>query len=286
MTERIGVIGLGRMGSAIARRLSQRGFGVTGYTRSGVSPEKAAEMGIAAASDSAMLAAGSDIILLALLDDEAVHAVLRELSASALAGKLVVDTSTVSPQTLRSHRDAIEAAGAALVDAPISGGPEMVLAGTIGLYIGGGDEEVARFRPIAEALSNRIHHVGGLGDGAAAKLVNNMMLMGLWQSMKEALQLGARAGLSRDRMIDVLSGSPAASPAMKSRLPVVTGQSDAVGFSIDGVIKDATLICDFAAAIGASVPTTQAALASYRHAAAQGFGAADLATMVRLAASE
>jgi 3-hydroxyisobutyrate dehydrogenase len=281
--ERIGVVGLGRMGSAMAERLAAQGFAVAGWTRSGLSADKAAALGIAASADLAALFEASDIVILALLDDVAVHAVLDELAAATPAGKLIVDTSTVSPETLRAHQDAMAKAGAALLDAPISGGPEMLLAGTVGLYIGGTDKDFQRFLPVAEILSNRIHHVGGLGDGASAKLVNNMMLMGLWQIMKEAVELGGRAGLGRDKMIEILSGSPAASPAMRSRLPVILGETEAVGFPVSGVLKDMGVVFDLAGHLGVATPAIKAAHASFENAAALGYAEADLGTVVRLA---
>ncbi|EUB98393.1 6-phosphogluconate dehydrogenase NAD-binding protein [Rhizobium sp. CF080] len=281
--ERIGIVGLGRMGSAMAKRLAAQGFAVTGWTRSGLSTDKAAAIGIAASVDLAALLYASDIVILALLDDAAVHAVLDELADADLAGKLIVDTSTVSPDTLRAHQDAMGKAGAALLDAPISGGPEMLLAGTVGLYIGGGEKDFQRFLPIAEVLSNRIHHVGKLGDGASAKLVNNMMLMGLWQIMKEAVEVGGRAGLERDKMIEILSGSPAASPAMRSRLPVILGETEAVGFPVSGVLKDMGVVLDLAGHLGVATPAIEAARASFKDAAALGYAEADLGTVVRLA---
>lgn len=281
--ERIGIIGLGRMGAAMAERLARQGFEVAGWTRSGISAEKANDLGISATNDIAALADASDIIILALLDDAAVHSTLQALTALSITGKLIVDTSTVSPETSRAHEATVMEKGAALLDAPISGGPEMLLSGTVGLYIGGAEADFRRFSPVAETLSNRIHHVGRLGDGAAAKLVNNMMLMGLWQVMREAIKLGGSAGLSREKMIDVLSGSPAASPAMRSRLPVVFGETEAVGFPVSGVLKDMGVVFDLADHLKVETPAIRAAQASFKQAADLGFADADLGTVVRLA---
>lgn len=278
--ERIGIIGLGRMGSAMAKRLSESGFPVTGWSRRAASAEPA----LVIAPDLPALSRASDILVLSLLDDRAVQEVLDRLAALPLDGRLIVDTSTVSPQILRERAAQFEALGASLMDSPVSGGPETVLSGKAGLYIGGREEDVLRFRPVAEALSDRIHHVGGLGDGAAAKLVNNMMLMGLWQSLKEALLLGKKAGLAPGKILDILAGSPAASPALRSRLPVIRGESDAVGFPVSGAIKDAGVVRDLAARLGVPLPAIAASLASFEKAAADGYAEADLATMVRLAA--
>lgn len=283
---RIGIIGLGRMGSALAERLAACGFQVSGWSRSGIDAEKAAVLGIERAEDIAALAAASDIILSSLIDDAAVDSVMRTLAGLTLAGKLVVETSTISPQTLRAHQEAITVAGGRLLDAPISGGPETLLGGRAGLYIGGAAEDFERFRPIADKLSDRVHHIGPLGDGLSAKLVNNMMLIGLWQTMKEAITLGAKAGLPAERMIAVLSGSPAASPAMKSRLPIITGESEAVGFPVSGAIKDARVVRDFAEQLGIAIPATAASLESFERVAALGHMERDLATMVRVALVE
>jgi 3-hydroxyisobutyrate dehydrogenase len=276
---RIGIIGLGRMGRAMASKLSDSGFPVTGWSRSGTP----SQTDVATAPDIPALAAAADVIILALLDDAAVHEVAGALEILDLSGKLIVDTSTVSPLTLRTHAAAVAQVGGRLLDAPISGGPEMLLHGKAGLYIGGSEKDFRDFLPVARVLSDRIHHVGDLGHGAAAKLINNMMLTGLWESLKEALQLGGRAGLARDKMIEVLAGSPAASPAMKGRLPVVLGETDHVGFPVSGVVKDIRVVRDFAAQVGVPVPAMAAALRSFEDTAEAGLADADLATMVRLA---
>ncbi|MDE1159996.1 MAG: NAD(P)-dependent oxidoreductase [Neorhizobium sp.] len=284
--ETIGIIGLGRMGSAMAKRLSGLGFRVSGWSRSGIRAEKAVSLGLTPMAEIGALAAASDIIISSLIDDEAVDAVMRALGRLPLSGKLIVETSTISPQTLRAHAAAISAAGAQLLDAPISGGPETLLEGRAGLYIGGSADDFERFRPIADHLSDRVHHIGPLGDGLSAKLVNNMMLIGLWQTMKEAITLGAKAGLPADRMIAVIAGSPAASPALKSRLPIITGESEAVGFPVSGAIKDARVVRDFADRLGIAIPATAASLASFERVAANGHADRDLATMVRVALVE
>ena len=136
---------------------------------------------------------------------------------------------------------------------------------------------------MAEAIAARVIHVGGLGAGATAKVFNNMMLCGYWEVLKEAMLTGREGGLSLEQMVEILSGSPAASPAFKGRIPVLLGETDSVGFSVAGVVKDAVLFAEVARNAGVDAPALDAALQSFRDAAAAGHGGADLAMMVRSA---
>jgi 3-hydroxyisobutyrate dehydrogenase len=281
--KRIGVVGLGRMGRAIASALSTAGCSILGWSRSGISQKEAAELGIATRDDLAGLTAGCDIIILSLLDDSAVGDILQKLALCDLAGKLIVDTSTVSPGILRERIEAIRTAGGSAIDAPISGGPDTLRARTAGFYIGGDAQDFARFLPCANILSNRVVHVGPLGHGAAAKIVNNMMLAGFWQTLKEALSVGKRSGLTLETIFEILSKSPAANQAMLQRAPIILGQSDAVGFSVAGVTKDVRLYVRTASELGVDAPAVSAALASFIAHLDNGNADRDLATMVNAA---
>lgn len=277
----VGIIGLGKMGSAIARRLTGSGQSVCGWTRRGVDRALAGELGISVAADVAALVAKSDIVILSLFDGDAVTEMLELVCRYDLAGKLIVETSTVSPDLLRGKLGDIKAKGGSAIDAPISGGPDLIAQGGVGIYMGGDEADVARFMPLAELLSDRIVHVGAVGDGAAAKIVNNMMLAGQWQTLKEALQVGKRSGLSLETMMGILTNSPSATPAMKARTPIILGKSERVGFQISGVIKDAELFVATAERLGVEAPAVRAALHSYEEAREAGLGDKDLANMVR-----
>jgi 3-hydroxyisobutyrate dehydrogenase len=277
MDERIGVIGLGRMGRALAARLASQGVRVTGWTRRGIGAADAGALGIAPAADLAAAVAASDILLLSLFDDAAVRHVLARLAELDLSGRLVVETSTVSPGVVRDAAPAIDAAGGRLIDAPISGGPEMVAAGTIGLFVGGSPEDVARFQPLATHLTSRISTVGGLGAGHAAKIVNNVALNGAWQVMIESMRLGLRLGLDFETMVRLLEHSPASNPAFRARVPKILGQDPEVGFPISGILKDQSLFLALAAELGEPLPALAAAHGNFARLAEEGHGGEDLA---------
>ena len=279
MDERIGVIGLGRMGRAIAGRLVAEGLNVTGWTRSGADPGVA---GLALAASPEAAVAASDVRILSLFDDAAVRQVLGRLAELDLSGRLIIDTSTVSPGIVRDAAPAIEAAGGRLIDAPISGGPEMVAAGTIGLFVGGSPGDVARFQPLAARLSSRVLTMGGLGAGHAAKIVNNVALNGAWQVMIESMRLGARLGLEFETMVGLLEHSPASTPAFRARVPKILGHDPEVGFPISGIVKDQTLFLALAAELGEPLPALAAAHENYARLAEEGHGDADLGRGVAL----
>ncbi len=220
-------------------------------------------------------------MILSLSDDAAVREVVDRLCRLDLSGRLVIDTSTVSPETLRGLLPSIAKAGGSALDAPIAGGPDMVAAGTIGFYVGGSDVDVARFAPVAARMSNRLVHVGEVGAGSAAKIVNNMMLAGYWQTLKEALLVGKRSGLGLETMMGLLAKSPSANPLMQHRLPVILGESDTVGFPVASVVDDIALYLETARALGVEAPVTAAALASFTAFRDAGHGGDDFGAMVR-----
>lgn len=280
MDERIGIVGLGRMGWALAARMAAQGATVTGWTRSGADIAAAQADGFQCVSRIEDLVARSDVLILSLFDDAAVRDVLGELSALELSGRLVVETSTVSPNVVRGAALAISQAGGDLIDAPISGGPDMVAAGTVGVFVGGSADAVARFAPVVALLSEKVAHVGALGAGASAKIVNNMALTGMWEVLSEALETGAGLGLEFETMLGFLEKSPAASPAFLQRLPTIKGESDVVGFSVSGIAKDAALMVATSQELNREATALKAALARFEAMIGADLGGQDLSTVV------
>ncbi len=276
--ERIGVIGLGRMGSAIAQRYSAQGHPVCGWTRSGRTID-----GVPAAADLAALVAASDTIILSLLDDTAVATVLDHLLTCNLQAKQIIDTSTVVPTLLTDRIAAITGIGASAVDAPISGGPEMVLAGTCGVFVGGSEAAAARATQTLSAMSTRIFHVGPLGTGLVMKVINNGMLQAYVSGLTELLPLAKRSGLSLETAIRILCGGPAGIPMLTARIPKILGQDTEVGFTISAAQKDNDVFQRVLQSFG--LQSQVLADAGMRHAAAidAGLGESDPAALVSTA---
>lgn len=155
-----------------------------------------------------------------------------------MKGKHIIDTSTVLPGILIDRTEQIKANGATAVDAPISGGPELVLAGNCGIFIGGDDLSATRARDSLTAISGRIFHVGPLGTGLAMKVINNGMLQSYVGGLAELMPLAKRAGLPLETALRILSGGPAGMPMIADRIPKILGKDESVGFSLRAVFKD------------------------------------------------
>jgi 3-hydroxyisobutyrate dehydrogenase len=231
--ERIGVIGLGRMGSAMARKLAGQGAQVMGWTRSGRAVE-----GVAMAPDLGALVAGSDVLILSLFDDAAVAEMLDALLQHDLKGRLIVETSTVVPQILIDRAEAFAAKGAAVADAPVSGGPEMVEAGTCGFFVGAEPEVAERANAVLGRITPRVLHMGPLGVGMAMKTINNSMLQIYIAGICEMLPIAKRAGIPLEDVLAVLNGGPAGVPFLRDRMPRITGEDESVGFTLNGIQRD------------------------------------------------
>ena len=280
-TKKVGVVGLGLMGWALAARLAAQGQKVGGWTRSGVDATRAQADGFEPHAALADLVAESDILILSLFDEVAVRDVLGQLGAMDLNQKLIVETSTVTPQVVRDLVNEIEAAGGRLIDAPISGGPEMVAEGTIGLFIGGAEEDAARFQPLVEQLSNRSAYVGPLGAGAAMKIVNNVALAGAFQAASDALQLGQNMGLELGPMLSVLDKSPGTTPMFKARVAKISGEDQEVGFALIGVVKDAKVFLTAGETYGVELPWLTVLSDNASSAIEAGLGDLDAAAVIR-----
>lgn len=275
---RIGVIGLGRMGSAIAARYLAQGVPVAGWTRSG-----RAAAGLPMAPDLGSLVAQSDVLVCSLFDDAAVTDVLAMLLICDLAGRLIVDTSTIAPATLTRFSDRIAAQGADLADAPISGGPEMVVSGACGIFIGGTPAAAERAKAALSAVSERLFHVGPLGTGLVMKSINNAMMQSYFAGLAEQMRVAQRSGLSLEMALTILSGGPAGTPMLKDRLPRILGQDASVGFPIHGAAKDNAVFRRVAADLGVETPTLDAARQMIEQALAAGLAEADVAALIAMA---
>ncbi len=276
---RIGLAGVGRMGSAIGDRILAAGFPLAVYNRTAAKVAPLVDAGAFHAESLRELASASDIVLTVLTDDAAVDNVYAELLDADVAGRLFVDASTVRVATIARLADRVRAAGARLVDAPLAGPPAAARVGQLLVMCGGTESDVAAATPVIETYARRIVHVGPVGAGTTCKLVLMAPMGAYFAALAEGLAVGERLGLDRSLMLDVILDSHTAPPLLRDRAAVLLG-GGAVGFDVAGVRKDLRAIIATGQDTAVPMSTAAAALAHFAGAAAHGFADRDLIFIV------
>ncbi|NEE02387.1 NAD(P)-dependent oxidoreductase [Phytoactinopolyspora halotolerans] len=260
--SRVAVVGTGRMGAAMAVRLSERGHDVVAlFNRTRAKADAVAETTGSTVVDTPREAAErADVVVVSLGDDDAVthtYDGTDGLVAGLRSAAVIVETSTIDPQTVRDMRPAVEATGAALLDAPVSGSVALVEKGELTFMVGGDAEPLGRAQPVLEALAKRVLHVGASGAGAAMKLAVNAVVMGVNQVLSEALVLAEASGVQRSDAYEVFASSAIASPFVQyKRAAFERPEETPVAFSLDLVLKDLTLITTLAQRLGVAMDQT------------------------------
>jgi 3-hydroxyisobutyrate dehydrogenase len=229
------------------------------------------------------LVAGCDVVIVMLLNDAACDAVYRDprgILSTNLAGKLVIDMSTVRPDTMQTLGALVVEQGAAFVESPVGGSTGPAKEGKLFALVGGEKADVARAAPILEQLCRRIEYIGPLGAGATMKLAINLPLLVYWQALGESLTICEPLNLAPDRLIDILSDTAGTPTAMKGRGPIIakvlSGQSlGTTAFGLSAAKKDLATAVQFAASLHAELPVAASALACFEEAEAAGLGDAD-----------
>lgn len=278
----VGFVGIGIMGSGMARNLVAAGFDVVVWNRT---RSKAEEIDGAEVADTPRtLAEKCDNILICVSDSPDVEAVVRGddgLLAGLRDGALVVDHSTISPTVTRELAAEVADAGGAWVDAPVSGGSEGAANGTLSIMVGGTDSDVARAMPYFEAMGKTITHVGDVGSGQLVKIVNQMLVVVNQLAVSEALLFSEAAGLDLDATLQAVTGGAAGSWMLANRGPQMVRRDWRPGFTIDLQLKDLRLVLEAADEIGVPTLGTSIAFHLYRTLQQQGLGSEGNHAMVK-----
>jgi len=283
---KLGYIGLGVMGSRMAARLAAAGheLGVWNRTR-----DKAAALvaaGARLADSPAALARDADIVMLCVTDQRAEEEVLfgREGVAQGLAeGKLVVDFSSISPDSAREYARRIAERGAGFVDAPVSGGTAGAENGTLVMMAGGRPQDVERARPVLMHLASRVTRMGDCGAGQATKLCNQVIVGSLIPVIAEAIRLAEAAGVDARALPGALKGGFADSGPLQifgARMAARAFEPPIGTCAI--MLKDLDNAAALAKAGGVPLPMAHAAAELYRMQAARGSAARDLSALIEL----
>lgn len=272
------------MGAAMAATIARAGFPVTVWNRNREKAERVAtEIGAAVAPTAAEAASLADIVVSSLADDAAVlevylgkDGVVAGIGDAAVA----VETSTVDPETVVLVGDAVDAAGADFIDAPVSGSVSTVESGALTIMVGGDAAVLETARPVLDALAARVVHVGGRGAGSATKLAVNGLVHGLNVALSEAVVLAEMAGVDRSTAYEVFASGAGGAPFVHYKRDAYEHPDDApVAFSLDLVAKDLELITRLGDRVGAPMRQASVGLDIVRRAVDRGFGDRDLSAI-------
>ncbi len=260
----IAFLGLGAMGSPMARNLLKAGFALRAFDTNPDALSKIAECGAKVCTDVREAVADAATIVSMLPNDRAVESVYHDAGgviSSAAPGALIIDCSTISVAASRRLASTAIAAGIDAIDAPVSGGPHGAADATLSFMVGGEAPALERARPFLGAMGDRIVHVGGHGAGQTAKICNNMLAAVIMAGAAEALALGARNGIDPARLTDVIQASSGANslmnrwhpwPGVRAEAPSTLGYDG--GFQLELMLKDLSLAIANADSMQAAIP--------------------------------
>ena len=276
MSERIGFIGLGIMGTGMAQNLISKGHDVVVWNRTAAKMDPLVASGAEAGDSPADVARRCPIVMICVSDTPDVDAVLTSddgVLEGVSPGSLVVDHSTVSPAATVRFADQVAERGATWVDAPVSGGSEGAVRGTLSIMAGGADADIERARPAMEAFGTTITHVGPVGAGQRVKIVNQILVVVNQLAVSEALLFAEASGLDLEATLDAVKGGAAGSWMLANRGPQMIERDWRPGFTIDLQQKDLRLALQAADAVGVPIPGTALVFQLYRALQNQGLGA-------------
>ncbi|MGA8497285.1 MAG: NAD(P)-dependent oxidoreductase [Xanthobacteraceae bacterium] len=279
---KIGIVGLGRMGSAISQRLRQQGFNVVGWDHNAEANRALAAGGLGIAANPREIAAQAEIVISIITEDHGIRRIFNGpdgFLSGDVKGKLFIEMSTLQPMTGRELAPLVDGKGARLIESPVLGTIPQVRDGKLFAMVGGRAEDLDRARPVLEKMTRRIVHMGPNGAGYAMKLAVNLGLGAYIQAVSESLALGLRQGLTLDQMLDVLQEAPYASGWLKSKIDVLKGAPAEMTLDIRTLRKDLMSAVATGALTGVPMPLSAATLVSLSAAVADDYGSGDLAEL-------
>ena len=259
MSEKVGFIGLGIMGMPMARNLLKAGFAVVAYNRTATKAEQLVKEGAGKANSPGELARGCPVLITIVSDTPDVDEVILGRGGvieGVKSGSVVIDMSTISPQATREIAARLKEKGAAMLDAPVSGGDIGALNATLSIMVGGDAEVFQRCRPILTAMGKNIVHVGPNGMGQTVKLMNQILVAGNLNAVAEAMLFAQKSGADLEKALSAVKEGAAGSWVLSNLGPRIIKRDFSPGFMVDLIQKDLKLIMEAAAEMRLPLPAT------------------------------
>jgi 3-hydroxyisobutyrate dehydrogenase len=282
---RIAVLGLGTMGAPMAENLIKAGFEVTVQNRTRSKEEPFEALGASRAASPAEAAADAEIILTCVSDTPDVERVLLDAETGAInglkEGALVIDCSSIEPEATRRVAEQFRAKGIGYVDAPLSGGSEGAIHGTLTVMCGGSEEDFERARPVLQVIGSKITRVGPVGCGQIAKVANQVVIAGTYLALGEALTLAFRAGADPEKVVEAIGGGVAGSWILNNRSEKMLKDDYPLGFRLRLHRKDLGIALDTAREFGVPLAVASLVATIEDSLIAQGYGDEDMSNLAR-----
>lgn len=275
MKEKIGFIGLGIMGRPMSLNLLKAGFDVTVCNRTESKTDEPCSKGACKAAFPAEVAENCPIIITIVSDTPDVESVIlgkNGIIETAVPGTVVIDMSTISPEATRTFAAKLKEKGIFMLDAPVSGGEQGAIDGTLSIMVGGEKDAFERCLPVFQAMGKNIIHIGPNGSGQTVKLVNQILVSGTLSSVVEALVFAKKSGVDLVKTIDAVKGGAAASWQLSNLAPKIIERDFNPGFMIDLMVKDLNLVTGSAGEMGLELPVTNIIKTMYKELQAEGEG--------------
>ena len=282
---RTGFVGLGAMGTHMARNLHRAGLLAGVWNRSAAKATAlASELKVPAPATLPELAALCDAVVSSVSADADVLDVIRAMAPALKQGALALDCSTVGAETARQAAELLAPRQVDFLDCPVSGGVEGARDATLAIMVGGGLAAFERAQPILKALGRTIAHFGPVGSGQAAKATNQIMCAGIIEAVAEAMAFAHAQGLPLDKLIDTLGKGAGSSWYFVHRAPNMARGAYPAGFRVRLHAKDLGICHDMAARFGVALPVVERMLGEYAELVARGYGDEDISATYRLKA--
>lgn len=278
----LGFVGLGVMGSRIAKRLMDAGHTVTGYNRTKAKAQWLLDAGMRWADSPRAVAGASQIIFTMVTDTTGLHAVTRGVDgvvAGLGSGKVYVDMSTVSPAASRELAAEVAQRGAQMLDAPVSGSVSTLEEGKLSIMVGGDRATFERIKPVLLDIGPKVNYVGGHGQAVLMKIATNLSLAVQMLAFSEGVLLAEKSGIPRATAVEVLLNSVIASPMVRYRGPFVLGMPEEAWFDVRMMQKDMSLALELGKHLAVPLPTTAVTNEMLTAARAMGLGEKDFAAL-------
>jgi len=283
----LGFVGLGVMGSRMVQRLLAAGHTVTGYNRTKSKAQWLLDAGMKWGNSPRAVAQAAEITITMVTNTQALQAVTSGadgILAGLAAGKIYIDMSTVSPAASRELAKQVEAKGAQMLDAPVSGSVSTLEEGKLSIMVGGRRETFERAKPILETIGPKVTYVGVNGLAVSMKIATNLSLAVQMLAFSEGVLLAEKSGIDRQTAVEVLLNSVIASPMVKYRGPFVLDMPDEAWFDVNMMQKDLMLALEMGRRLDVPLPTTAITNEMLTAARGMGLGEKDFAILFEVLA--